>query len=149
MKERIAVLFDLDGVIVDTAKHHYLAWKQLAEELGFNFTVEDNERLKGVSRMDSLNILLDIGQVKVSEAEKVELATRKNRRYVESISHMDESEILPGVSVFLAELKKNDIPFALGSASKNAPLILEKIGLYHAFDAIIDGNSIVNAKPDP
>ncbi len=149
MKKDIAVLFDLDGVIVDTAKHHYLAWKQLADELGFNFTVEDNERLKGVSRMDSLNILLEIGQIDLTDAEKLELATKKNTRYVESISHMDERDILPGVANFLAELKQNDIPFALGSASKNAPLILNKIGLFDEFDAIIDGNSIAKAKPDP
>lgn len=149
MKKEIAVLFDLDGVIVDTAKYHFLAWKQLADELGFSFTEKDNERLKGVSRMDSLNILLEIGQVDVSETEKVNLATRKNECYVESISQMDEREILPGVKEFLSELKRNDIPFALGSASKNAPFILKRIGLYHEFDAIIDGNSITSAKPDP
>jgi len=144
-----AVLFDLDGVIVDTAKHHFEAWKQLANELGFSFTEEDNERLKGVSRMDSLNILLEIGQVEKNDLEKEELATRKNERYVESISKMDETEILPGVVLFLSKLKENNIPFALGSASKNAPRILKKIGLYDQFDAIIDGNSISNAKPDP
>jgi len=144
-----AVLFDLDGVIVDTAKHHFEAWKQLANELGFSFTEEDNERLKGVSRMDSLNILLEIGQVEKNDLEKEELATRKNERYVESISKMDETEILPGVVLFLSKLKESNIPFALGSASKNAPRILKKIGLYDQFDAIIDGNSISNAKPDP
>ncbi len=144
-----AILFDLDGVIVDTAKHHFHAWKELANELGFSFTEEDNERLKGVSRMDSLNILLEIGQVEKTELEKEKLATRKNERYVESISKMDETEILPGVVLFLNKLKENNIPFALGSASKNAPKILKKIGLYHQFDAIIDGNSISKAKPDP
>lgn len=144
-----AILFDLDGVIVDTAKHHFQAWKQLANELGFSFTEEDNERLKGVSRMDSLNILLEIGQVEKTESEKEELATRKNERYVESISKMNETEILPGVQTFLNELKENNIPYALGSASKNAPRILKKIGLYDQFDAIVDGNSISNAKPDP
>ncbi|WP_440895498.1 beta-phosphoglucomutase [Amphibacillus sp. Q70] len=149
MNKKIAVLFDLDGVIVDTAKHHFLAWKQLADELGFHFTEADNERLKGVSRMDSLNILLEIGQVEVSETEKLELAARKNKRYVASISQMDEHDILPGVKDFLNELKVNDIPFALGSASKNALLILKKIGLYDTFDAIIDGNSITKAKPNP
>lgn len=149
MEKQMAVLFDLDGVIVDTAKHHFLAWKQLADELGFIFTKEDNERLKGVSRMDSLNILLEIGQVEATEQEKLELADRKNKRYVESISKMDERDILPGVQAFLMALKENEIPFALGSASKNAPLILKKIGLYNAFDAIIDGNSITKAKPSP
>ncbi|WP_280768136.1 beta-phosphoglucomutase [Salipaludibacillus daqingensis] len=144
-----AILFDLDGVIVDTAKHHFQAWKQLANELGFSFTEEDNERLKGVSRMDSLNILLEIGQIEKSETEKKELAAKKNERYVDSISTMNETEILPGVEHFLNELKNNNIPFALGSASKNAPTILKKIGLFEKFDAIIDGNSITNAKPDP
>ncbi|WP_416149795.1 beta-phosphoglucomutase [Salipaludibacillus sp. HK11] len=144
-----AVLFDLDGVIVDTAKHHFKAWKQLANELGFDFTEDDNERLKGVSRMDSLNILLEIGNLVKNDKEKEELAARKNERYVKSISKMDESEILPGVQAFLTELKDNNIPFALGSASKNAPIILKKIGLYDQFNAIIDGNSISNAKPDP
>ncbi|PYZ94589.1 beta-phosphoglucomutase [Salipaludibacillus keqinensis] len=149
MSKPKAVLFDLDGVIVDTAKHHFQAWKQLANELGFSFTEQDNERLKGVSRMDSLNILLEIGQVTKSQSEKEELAARKNERYVQSISTMDESEILPGVISFLEELNENHIPFALGSASKNAPRILKKIGLYDQFHAIIDGNSIANAKPDP
>ncbi|MCE7793217.1 beta-phosphoglucomutase [Salipaludibacillus sp. CUR1] len=144
-----AVIFDLDGVIVDTAKHHFQAWKQLADELGFNFTEEDNERLKGVSRMDSLNILLEIGGLNKSESEKQELAARKNKRYVEAISVMDESEILPGVLSFLQELKEHNIPYALGSASKNAPLILKQIGLYEKFNAIVDGNSISQAKPDP
>mgnify|MGYP000862519648 CR=1 FL=1 len=149
LKNEIAVLFDLDGVIVDTAKHHYLAWKQLADELGFNFTVEDNERLKGVSRMDSLNILLEIGNISVNESEKISLASKKNQRYVESISNMDERDILPGVKAFLNELNSNGIPFALGSASKNAPMILKKIGLYDDFSAIVDGNAINKAKPDP
>lgn len=144
-----AILFDLDGVIVDTAKYHFQAWKQLANELDFSFTEEDNERLKGVSRMDSLNILLEIGNVEKTDVEKKELAARKNDRYVESISKMDETEILPGVLTFLTELKANNIPFALGSVSKNAPTILEKIGLYDQFDAIIDGNSISKAKPNP
>ena len=144
-----AVLFDLDGVIVDTAKHHYRAWKELANELGFDFTEEDNERLKGVSRVESLNILLEIGQVEKTVEEKEELASRKNQRYVEAISTMDESEILPGVTDFLIELKKENIPFALGSASKNAPAILKHIHLFDAFDAIVDGNSIAKAKPDP
>ncbi|AOM82878.1 beta-phosphoglucomutase [Salisediminibacterium beveridgei] len=149
MSKLEAVLFDLDGVIVDTAKHHYRAWKELANELGFDFTEEDNERLKGVSRVESLNILLEIGQVEKTEKEKEELAARKNQRYVEAISTMDESEILPGVIDFLQELKNENVPFALGSASKNAPAILKHIKLFDAFDAIVDGNSIAKAKPDP
>lgn len=149
MSKPKAVLFDLDGVIVDTAKHHYRAWNELANELGFDFTEADNERLKGVSRVESLNILLEIGGINKTEEEKEELATRKNQRYVEAISTMDDSEILPGVTAFLEELKKENIPFALGSASKNAPTILKHIQLLEAFDAIVDGNSISKAKPDP
>jgi beta-phosphoglucomutase len=144
-----AVLFDLDGVIVDTAKHHYIAWRALARELGFEFTEQDNERLKGVSRMDSLNILLEVGGLTLPEDKKQQLATQKNEQYVKAIKQMDASDILPGVTDFLKALKEAGIPFALGSASKNAPIILKQIGLYDAFDAIVDGNVIEKAKPDP
>ena len=149
MKRPKAILFDLDGVIVDTAKHHFIAWRALADELGFTFTEADNERLKGVSRMDSLNILLEIGGITLTEDKKKELAAKKNEQYVKAIKQMDRSEILPGVENFLAELKDKGIPFALGSASKNAPLILQQINLYDTFDAIVDGNVITKAKPDP
>ncbi|RXJ04056.1 beta-phosphoglucomutase [Anaerobacillus alkaliphilus] len=144
-----ACIFDLDGVIVDTAKFHYLAWQRLARELGFDFSEEDNERLKGVSRMDSLNILLEIGGVELEDTKKEELANKKNDWYVELITHMDKSEILPGTTEFLTLLKEADIKISLGSASKNAKMILEKIGLLHMFDAIIDGTDISKAKPDP
>jgi beta-phosphoglucomutase len=144
-----ACLFDLDGVIVDTAKYHYLAWKRLADELGFVFTEHDNERLKGVSRVRSLEILLEIGGISRSEEEKAMMATRKNEWYVDYIKSMDESEILPGVTEFLASLKANGIKIALGSASKNAGMILTNIGMMDTFDAIIDGNKTSEAKPDP
>lgn len=142
-------VFDLDGVIVDTAKYHYLAWHRLGRELGFEFTEDDNERLKGVSRMRSLEILLEIGNVKKSPAEKEDLAARKNSWYVDFVLQMDSSEILPGVQSFLAELKAAEIKIALGSASKNARTILDRIKLEHYFDAVIDGNVIAKAKPDP
>lgn len=144
-----AILFDLDGVIVDTAKHHYMAWKRCANELGFVFTEKDNERLKGVSRMDSMNILLEVGGISLPESKKQQLAQKKNEQYVEAIKQMDNNDILPGVTNFLTELKEANIPFALGSASKNAPVILKQIGLYDTFDAIVDGNVISQAKPDP
>lgn len=144
-----ACLFDLDGVIVDTAKYHYIAWKELANELGFEFTEEHNERLKGVSRMASLEILLEIGGITLSEERKLELAHQKNERYVSYIVKMQPDEILPGVEDFLKELKAAGIKTALGSASKNAPVILERLELTNYFDAIIDGNSVSNAKPDP
>ncbi|OIJ15747.1 beta-phosphoglucomutase [Anaerobacillus arseniciselenatis] len=144
-----ACIFDLDGVIVDTAKYHYLAWRRLANELGFDFSEEDNERLKGVSRMDSLNILLEIGGVQLDEARKEELAKKKNEWYVELIAHMDDKEILAGTTQFLTELQKVGVKIALGSASKNAKTILKRIGLMEMFDVIIDGTDISKAKPDP
>lgn len=144
-----ACLFDLDGVVVDTAKYHYIAWKALAEELGFEFTLKDNERLKGVSRMKSLEILLEIGGLQFSEEEKQSMAERKNALYVSYIREMTPNEILPGAREFLQELKAGGIRTALGSASKNAPMILERIQLSEMFDAVVDGNSISKAKPDP
>ena len=149
MAEIKACLFDLDGVIVDTAKYHYLAWKRLAAELGFEFTKEDNERLKGVSRMESLDILLEIGGVTFDAAKKEEMAAKKNQWYVEYVSKMNSSEILPGVIDFLKVLKENNIKTALGSVSKNAMLILKNIGLLKYLDAVIDGTKITNAKPHP
>jgi beta-phosphoglucomutase len=144
-----ACIFDLDGVVVDTAKYHFIAWKALAEELGFVFTLEDNERLKGVSRKQSLEILLEIGKKQFSETEKLAMAEKKNTLYVTYIEKMTPEEILPGVEKFLQELKSNGIKTALGSASKNAPMILERIGLTGFFDVIVDGNSISEAKPNP
>lgn len=149
MRNIKAFIFDLDGVIVDTAKYHYLAWKDLANNLGFDFTVEDNERLKGVSRVRSLEILLEIGKKDFDEQTKVEFATRKNNQYVGLISKMTPDEILPGVTDFLQSTKDAGIKIVLGSASKNAPLILDKIGLEPYFDAVIDGNKVNKAKPDP
>lgn len=144
-----ACLFDLDGVVVDTAKYHFIAWKALAEELGFNFTLEDNERLKGVSRMQSLEILLEIGGKQFSEQEKLDMAEKKNALYVSYIEKMSPEETLPGVEKFLRELRNSGIKIALGSASKNSPMILDRIQLSGMFDAIVDGNSISEAKPNP
>lgn len=144
-----AFIFDLDGVIVDTAKYHYMAWKQLANELGFDFSQEQNEQLKGVSRVRSLEILLDIGKIQLSEKRKKNLLKEKNTQYLEYIAQMNESEILPGIKNLLIHLKENKIPFALGSASKNARLILRILNLYDLFDIIVDGNDVSTAKPDP
>jgi len=149
MTEIKACLFDLDGVLVDTAKYHYIAWKELAEGLGFQFTEQDNERLKGVSRTASLNILLSIGGLAFDEEEKEKLAAKKNARYVEYISAMDSSEILPGAMEFLQECRAQGLKVALGSASKNAMMILNNTGLTPYFDAIIDGTHTAAAKPDP
>ncbi len=144
-----ACIFDLDGVIVDTAIYHFKSWKRLADELGINFTLHDNERLKGVSRMRSLEIVLEIGNVTKTEAEKEELASRKNEWYTEMINKMKPDEVLPGTEDFLRLVRNAGIKTALGSASKNSGIILEKTGLTPFFDAIIDGNHVSKAKPDP
>ena len=144
-----ACLFDLDGVVVDTARYHYLAWKKIADDLGFSFSLHDNERLKGVSRMESLDILLEIGKIKVDLKTKEELAATKNSLYVSYIQKMTPDEILPGVIRFLDELHNSGMLIALGSASKNAMSILDKINISQKFDAIIDGNKVSKAKPDP
>ncbi|TAJ13125.1 beta-phosphoglucomutase [Marinilabiliaceae bacterium JC017] len=144
-----ACLFDLDGVIVDTAKYHYIAWRELAKELGFEFTEKDNERLKGVSRMTSLDILLEIGGITLDDEKKLQLADKKNENYRSFILEMTPEEILPGTKDFLAALKEEGIKIALGSASKNAMTILDRLNLTNLFDAIIDGNKVSNAKPDP
>jgi len=146
---RKAFIFDLDGVIVDTAKYHYLAWRELAIQLGFDFTMEQNERLKGVSRVRSLEILLDIGKIQLEEDEKTTYLKEKNEQYLQYIAKMDHTEILPGIDDLLHYLKLNKVPFSLGSASKNARLILETLDLIDLFDAIVDGNDVSTAKPDP
>ncbi len=144
-----ACIFDLDGVIVDTARYHFLAWKRLTDQLGIHFTEADNERLKGVSRMASLEIILEIGKVEADETQKHEYATRKNQWYVEYISKMTPDEILPGSIAFIKELRTAGIRVAIGSASKNTPMILERVGISDLFDAVADGNIVNKAKPDP
>ncbi|MBT8305067.1 MAG: beta-phosphoglucomutase [Bacteroidia bacterium] len=148
MKDK-AFIFDLDGVIVDTAKYHYLAWKKLANELGFEFTEEQNEMFKGVSRKRCLEILLDLGNIEASQEQFDRWMVEKNEDYLTYIEKMDESEILPKVKKVLKYLKKKDQSIALGSASKNAQPILEKVGLLPYFESIVDGNSVTKAKPDP
>lgn len=146
-----ACLFDLDGVLVDTAHYHYEAWRRLARELGFEFSQQQNEALKGVSRMTSLDILLGAGGLRdsFSPEEKLRMATRKNEWYVDMISRMTPYEILPGVERFLDEVRDAGIKIVLGSASRNAPLILDKTGLTRYFDAVVDGSMVDAAKPDP
>jgi beta-phosphoglucomutase len=144
-----AFIFDLDGVIVDTAKYHYLAWKKLANELGFEFTKEQNELFKGVSRKRCLEILLEIGDVKATQEQFDQWMVEKNEDYLSYIEDMDESEILPDVHKVLDYLKDKKIPMALGSASKNAKPILEKVKLLPYFDAVVDGTDVAKPKPDP
>ncbi|MGB2761278.1 MAG: beta-phosphoglucomutase [Maribacter stanieri] len=147
--EKVGFIFDLDGVIVDTAKYHYLAWHKLAKELGFEFTKEQNELFKGVSRKRCLEILLDIGNISATQEQFDTWMVEKNVDYLAYIEKMDASEILPDVPRVLEYLKKNNVPIALGSASKNARPILEKVDLLPYFDSIVDGNSVTKAKPDP
>ena len=142
-------IFDLDGVIVDTAKYHYIAWKALADQLGFAFTKRQNELLKGVSRARSLEILLTIGNIEASEEQKAYWMEAKNIEYLRYIEKMTEDEILPDVPKVLSYLKDNEYPIALGSASKNASHILHKVGLLEDFDALVDGTHVSKAKPDP
>lgn len=144
-----ACIFDLDGVIVDTAKYHFLAWKRLADQLGINFTETDNERLKGVSRMASLEIILEIGKKDFSKEEKSLFATLKNGWYFDYINKMTPEEILPGSVEFIKKVKRAGLKTAVGSASKNTPTILGRVGLMDLFDAIADGNNVKKAKPDP
>ncbi|MDC6351177.1 beta-phosphoglucomutase [Zeaxanthinibacter sp. PT1] len=147
--EKIGFIFDLDGVIVDTAGYHYLAWKNLADELGIPFDEEANEAFKGVSRKRCLQQLLSMGDMSVSEQQFEAWLISKNEDYLSYIEGMDSSEILPGVMKVLDYLKERKIPMALGSASKNARAILAKVGLTDYFDTVVDGKAVTKAKPDP
>lgn len=144
-----ACLFDLDGVLVDTAVYHYKAWRKLANNLGFDFTEQQNEQLKGISRVESLNKILSWGKIEKTEEEKQALATEKNEWYVAMISKMTPAEVLPGTVDFLNAIKTAGYKIALGSASKNAALILERTELTHFFDEVVDGNTVSKSKPDP
>ncbi|MBF0196594.1 MAG: beta-phosphoglucomutase [Planctomycetes bacterium] len=144
-----ACLFDLDGVLVDTAIYHFRAWGELAQKYNFEFTEEHNEKLKGVSRMDSLEILMKLGSFGLNHEQKLKEASWKNEIYCSYIETLTPNDILPGVKEFLDALKVSGIGIALGSASKNAPSILERLEITSYFDAIIDGNQVSNAKPDP
>ena len=142
-------IFDLDGVIVDTAGYHYLAWKKLADHLGIAFDEESNEQFKGVSRKRCLEILLELGGLKVDQKRFDAMLAEKNEDYLSYINHMDSSEILPDVPRVLEYLREQGIPMALGSASKNARPILEKVALLPYFETVVDGNQVTKAKPDP
>ena len=149
MTNKKAFIFDLDGVIVDTAKYHFIAWQKIAQELGIEFTPEHNENLKGVSRVRSLDIILELGKIDASQEDKNKWLIQKNEDYLSYLVNMNQSEILPGVLPILQFLKENNQAIALGSASKNARPILEKTGIIDYFEAIVDGNDVTNAKPDP
>ena len=144
-----AFLFDLDGVICDTAKYHYLAWKRLADMLGIPFDEKANEAFKGVSRMRCMELLLEFGSLTVGEEEKVRLADLKNEWYVEYLRNFDRSELLPGSLDVLEECRRRGIKTSICTASKNTPLILSRLEIEDYFDAVIDGNKATKAKPDP
>ena len=148
-EKQLGVIFDLDGVIVDTAKHHFVAWQQLAQSQGWSFTIQDNEQLKGVSRVRSLELILEWNKAQISPEVFDRLLIEKNERYLSLITDMDASERLPDVQRVLQTFKKHGCKIALGSASKNARPILDKIELTPYFDVIVDGTNVSKAKPDP
>jgi beta-phosphoglucomutase len=144
-----ACLFDLDGVLVDTAIYHFQAWKMLGENFNYQLTEEQNEQLKGVSRVESLNRILDWANYSATPEQKEAWLIEKNENYLQLISNMNPAEILPGVLDFLGQIKEQGYKIALGSASKNSEVILTKTGLLPWFDVIIDGNKVTKSKPDP
>lgn len=147
--KQYACIFDLDGVLVDTAGFHYLAWKRVANNLGFDFDIDQNEQLKGISRSDSLDIILKWGGVVLSGQEKSDWLAIKNTWYLEYVDGMTASDVLPGVAEFLQKVKAEGYKIGLGSASKNAGIILRKIDLWKVFDSVIDGTKTTKSKPDP
>lgn len=144
-----ACIFDLDGVIVDTAHYHFLAWKRLAGELGIDLTEADNERLKGVSRIASLEIILRLGKKELPPEKKEELAARKNDWFVGYVDAMKPGEIFPGVKPLITEIRQRSLKVALASSSKNARRVVDLLEISQLFDTIVDGTMIVHSKPDP
>ncbi len=149
MNEIKACIFDLDGVIVDTAHYHFMAWRRLARELGFDLTEAQNERLKGVSRMRSLEIVLEIGERSLTEDEKQKLADKKNEWFVGYVDQMTPQEIFPGVKDLIADLRSRHLKVALASSSKNAAKVIALLEIEHLFDTLVDGTMITHSKPDP
>jgi beta-phosphoglucomutase len=149
MKKHLCALFDLDGVIVDTARFHFQAWKQIASEMGYLLTHEDNEKLKGVSRVDSLKIIVSMAHSNLSQDTFENYLIEKNLHYLDLIQTVNSHDILPGVAMTLDHLKSNGIKIGLGSASKNARVILDKLEITPFFEVLIDGNQVSKSKPDP
>ncbi|ELC8441114.1 beta-phosphoglucomutase [Clostridium perfringens] len=144
-----AAIFDLDGVIVSTDEYHYQAWKSISDKENIYFDRSINNRLRGVSRAESLEIVLEKANREYTQSEKEVLLEEKNNIYKELLKNLSSSDILPGVNEVLDYLKSNNIKVAIGSSSKNTSLILQKIGLLNSFDAIVDGTMIKRSKPDP
>lgn len=143
------VIFDLDGVITDTAEYHYLAWKQLAEDLGISFDRDFNEKLKGISRMESLNIILKAGNKSLTDEEKEELAAKKNEHYKTFIQKITPNDLLPGIEGFMRDIKEAGIKTGLASASKNAMAVVGRLEIGHLLDTIVDAAKVEKGKPDP
>jgi len=143
------LIFDLDGVIVNTKRNHFLAWKRIADDLGITFTEKENEFLKGISRRDSLLSILELGNISLKEGKIDELLKQKNEWYKSSISHLNKLDILDGVEDLLEEAKNKDISLAIGSSSKNASFILDKLELTSYFNIIVDGSMVTKPKPNP
>ena len=143
------LLFDLDGVLVSTEYNHFLAWKSIADQYQIPFDELDNERLKGMSRVDSLKIILQLGDVWISEDEFNDLLHLKNERYLNSISQLTHKDLLSGVLILLNQARSKNIPCGLGSSSKNAKTILSLVGIESYFDVLIDGNMVEHPKPHP
>jgi beta-phosphoglucomutase len=144
-----ALLFDLDGVIVSTEKNHFKAWRETASKLGIPFSEHDNEALKGVNRVDSLKQILKLGNKTVSAEEFESLLVFKNDMYLDSITTLSKADLLPGVHSLLQQAKSMGVKIGLGSSSKNAPMILNRLGITDLFDVVIDGNGVTHPKPDP
>ncbi|ADL08503.1 beta-phosphoglucomutase [Thermosediminibacter oceani] len=144
-----AAVFDLDGVIADTARFHYLAWKKLADELGIYFDEKINERLKGVGRMESLEMILEKSPRKFTREEKEHLAEKKNGYYKDMIEKMTQEDLLPGAGELILALKGRGVKIALASASRNAPIVLKRLGIEELFDYVVDAARIKRGKPDP
>lgn len=149
MKKLTGLIFDLDGVLVDTAKYHYIAWKEIADYLGIVFTEQENESLKGVSRSRSLEIVLELGNVIKNDIEKERLCEEKNQIYIKYINKLRKEELFPGVREFIEDAREQGYLIALGSASKNSRLILERLDISDFFDVIVDGTVVKRTKPDP
>ncbi len=144
-----AIIFDLDGVLTDTARYHYLAWKSIADELNIPFDKELNEQLKGVSRQKSLDIILQNAGLHLSNEQKTKLLEQKNRLYLQFIAKLSPNDLLPGIEQLLTTLKKQNIPMAVGSASKNARRVLDSLQITPFFDVIVDGHAVSRPKPHP
>ncbi|MCC5922171.1 MAG: beta-phosphoglucomutase [Crocinitomicaceae bacterium] len=149
MRKAKALIFDLDGVVVTTEHNHFVAWKRTADRLGINFSERENEALKGLSRVDSLRKILEIGNKQIEENYFEELLVEKNNFYKASIAQLDRSACLPGVLNLLSKAKEEGIPMAVGSSSKNAKFILDRLNLSDYFQIIVDGNMVEHPKPHP